>query len=84
MIIPIETCATSEGTLLAAHVVGTSHEAIEQASADFAEHIGGIVLDDQDSRVRDGKATFFSSSHWNARWQPTGPTPPWAQKPENN
>lgn len=88
MVIPVELITTAAGTDLAVDIIATSPDAADMAIRDFAEETGAEAVVDEthcdNGRRARGKSTFFSSSRWNSGWEPKGPTPPWAQKPENN
>lgn len=90
LITPLETEITSECITLFARVEATDPITAAIAIEDYTKELGADetrVYSEREALshhgLRKGRA-FFSSSRWNASWEPTGPTPPWRGKPENN
>ena len=66
-------------------VKATDEKASENAVnllRDFAEVAGAeLTICKKNS---EGRSVAFSKKSWNSSWEPTGPTPPWANNPGNN
>lgn len=76
------------GTTVYTRVQATDPQTAREAIDAFHELTGGTEVELIDMRppASEGKprgSTAFSSTAWNATWEPTGPTPPWGKKREN-
>jgi hypothetical protein len=58
----------------------TADEVVESIIT-MVEEMGGTASREKPDS---GKGFYMGGKRWKANWQPTGPTPPWAQHPEEN
>lgn len=81
---PRDMVTTSEGTFIEADVDVYAED--EKAASDHMEHLRrehGFL--DKLPGVRSSRSFGFTSTHWNAPWEPKGPKPNWVQdKPSLN
>ena len=66
------------------HVHATDDEMADMAVeslTNMVEEMGGTA---RPEKPVSGNSFYMGGKRWTATWQPTGPTPPWAQHPEEN
>jgi len=80
-IIPLAARREQDTVEVLAGAGGTDNEIVEEAISALEERIGSPVLRLTPDQARMERNRFyFSSSTWNASWQPKGPKPPGRQR----